>query len=71
MEFFDNSDGWYDKYIENVGPVGYLTQGNRPRWQCSICKHLVRSHSIEEVRQHVFTKHKRPKKDDSVGLAIE
>ena len=54
---FENIDGWWDKYIENIGRVMYLTANNRPRWQCTICKHLYRSYDIGDIRKHVYKQH--------------
>ena len=54
---FENTDGWWDKYIENIGRVMYLTANNRPHWQCTICKNLYRSYNIGDVRQHVYKQH--------------
>jgi hypothetical protein len=68
VEYFDNRDGWWDKYIENIGRVGYLTANNRPHWQCTICKHLYRSHDVGNIRHHVYTAHERPKKIEMQGF---
>ena len=55
MEYFDNRDGWYDKYIKNIGPVEYITLNNRPHWQCIKCD--FNDIDIGQVRQHVYKNH--------------
>ena len=56
MEYFDNRDGWWNKYIKNTGPVEYQTLHCRPHWQCIKCD--FNDKDIGTIRKHVFTNHK-------------
>ena len=64
-DYFDNRDGWYDKYIKNTGPVGYITANNAPHWQCIKCDYNHRD--IGTIRQHVYKNHASPIRKDTVG----
>ena len=64
-DFFDNRDGWYDKYIKNTGPVSYVTADKAPHWQCIKCDFT--HHDIGKPRHHVWRTHDNPVRKDTVG----
>ena len=64
-DFFNNRDGWYDKYIKNTGPVGFATHNKAPHWQCIKCD--FNDGDIGKARYHVWRTHDNPVRKDTVG----
>ena len=62
---FQNTDGWWNKYIKNTGPVEYQTLYCRPHWQCIKCD--FNHHDIGTVRSHVHREHSSPIRKETVG----
>ena len=65
MEYFENRDGWWNKYIKNTGLVEYQTLNHRPHWQCTKCD--FNDADIGMVRKHVFTNHSNPIRKETIG----
>jgi hypothetical protein len=62
---FHNTDGWWNKYIKNTGPVEYQTLYNKPHWQCIKCD--FNDDDIGTVRQHIYKNHHSDIRKDTVG----
>ena len=64
-QWFENRDGWWNKYIKNTGPVEYHTHSCAPHWQCIKCD--FNDGDIGTVRHHVYKNHDNPIRKDTVG----
>ena len=62
---FHNTDGWWNKYIKNTGPVEYRTHSCAPHWQCTKCD--FNDGDIGTVRQHIYNNHHSDIRKDTVA----
>ena len=66
-QWFENRDGWWNKYIKNTGPVEYHTHSCAPHWQCIKCD--FNDGDIGTVRHHIYKNlHSDLRKDSVAGF---